>query len=131
MRGSSAAPATKYQLIASTNTNRADYGVALDTAPSFSTVALVLRYSLLDASSGTVLTSNAAMAIVNFSSTTSPFATVIADEDARRRAAEQVADTVINQLAVFFQNRERGITVAPQDPPAVLDQMFQNTPKQF
>jgi hypothetical protein len=79
-----------------------------------------------------VLTSNAAVAIVNYSSTTSPFATVVGDEDAKRRAAEQLADTVVNQLAVFFQNRERGVDVAPQDPPAVFDQMFQNTaPKQL
>lgn len=122
MRGTGPAPAAKYRLLAETTTNRTDYGVALDSAPTFSTVSLVLRYSLLDASSGALVTSNAAVALVNFSSTTSPFSTLIGDENARRRAAEQVADATVTQLALFFSDR----TNAPMTPPAILDQPFIN-----
>jgi LPS-assembly lipoprotein len=122
MRGPGPAPAAKYRLLAETTTNRTDYGVALDSSPTFSTVSLVLRYSLLDASSGALVTSNAAVALVNFSSTTSPFSTLIGDENARRRAAEQVADATVTQLALFFSDR----TNAPMTPPAILDQPFIN-----
>lgn len=128
MRSPSRAPAVKYRLLVSTSSNRADYGVARETAPTFSSVSLVARYSLLDASSGVLLTNNAAIAIVNFSSTTSPFSTLVGDDDARRRAAEQVADTIVNQLALYFQNRQRGETDAPLSPPAILDQPFLSTP---
>jgi LPS-assembly lipoprotein len=128
MRSPSRAPAVKYRLLVSTNSNRADYGVAKETAPTFSSVSLVARYSLLDASSGVLLTNNAAIAIVNFSSTTSPFSTIVGDDDARRRAAEQVADTIVNQLAVYFQNRQRGETEAPLAPPPILEPPFLSTP---
>lgn len=128
MRSPARAPSVKYRLIVSTNSNRADYGVAQETAPTFSSVSLVARYSLLDASSGLLLTNNAAIAIVNFSSTTSPFSTLVGDDDARRRAAEQVADTIVNQLALYFQNRQRGETEAPLAPPPILDQPFLSTP---
>jgi len=128
MRSPNQAPSVKYRLLVSTNSTRADYGVAQETAPTFSSVSLVARYSLLDASSGLLLTNNAAIAIVNFSSTTSPFSTLVGDDDARRRAAEQVADTIVNQLALYFQNRQRGNTEAPMAPPPILDQPFLSTP---
>ncbi len=128
MHASNRNAGVKYRLIADTNSGRTDYGVALETAPSFSTVSLVVRYSLLEAASGTLLTANAAIAIVNFSSTTSPFSTIVGDEDARRRAAEQVADVIVNQLALFFQDRQRGVDTAPQAPPAILEQPFLNNP---
>jgi LPS-assembly lipoprotein len=128
MRSPNRAPAVRYRLLVSPETIRADFGVALEAAPTFSTLTVVARYSLLDASSGLLLTNNAVVAVVNLSSTTSSFSTLVGYEDSQRRAAEQLGDGISNQLALYFQNRQRGATDAPMAPPAILEQPFLSPP---
>ncbi|MGE0154469.1 MAG: LPS assembly lipoprotein LptE [Reyranellaceae bacterium] len=65
-------------------------------------MTLTANYQLVDRTTGGVLTSAAPKAIMRYNVLASPYATLSSAEDARRRAAKQLADDIRARLGVYF-----------------------------
>ncbi len=68
------------------------------------TYHLTARFRLVAARSGDVLKRGVVHSLTNYNVVQSPYATVVADKDAQDRAAEDVAERLRTELAVYFLN---------------------------
>ena len=86
-------------------------GVALerDATVSRFNLTLVAEYALLDTETGDTLTAGSVRAVAAYNVLRSELANVVAERDARDRAARDVADEIKARLAVYF----RGPAAAP------------------
>ncbi|MDA1132740.1 MAG: LPS assembly lipoprotein LptE [Proteobacteria bacterium] len=82
-------------------------GVALErdaTVTRFN-LTLVAAYVLADVASGETLTAGSVRAVAAYNVLRSELANVVAERDARDRAARNVADEINARLAVYFRGR--------------------------
>lgn len=69
---------------------------------------LTARYQLLKAGTGDVLKKGVVHSLTSYNVVQSPYATVVADKDAQDRAAQDVAERLRTELAVYFLNAQKG-----------------------
>ena len=65
-------------------------------------LTITAKYELVDRANGAVLSTATPRAIMRFNVLASPYATLSSAEDARRRAAKQLAEDIRARLAVYF-----------------------------
>jgi LPS-assembly lipoprotein len=63
------------------------------------------RFEVTDIRSGDVIFNGRTQAIAAYNVVQSPFATVSAQNDAQRRAAQEVGEEIVSQLQLFFNRR--------------------------
>lgn len=97
--------ATLYQVNVATNLAVRDVAVQQDTDVTRKNLVLTSRYELVDLETGEGLFSSTAIAIAAYNRVGSEFANIIAERDARERAASQAAGEIRAALAIFFQRR--------------------------
>lgn len=68
---------------------------------------LTARYQLVDITTDKVLTNGVETALSSYNVLTSPYATLAVQQDADRRAAEDIADRVRIDLAVWFAQQAK------------------------
>ncbi len=68
---------------------------------------LTALYILTSQKSGVTVTSGSSSIIVGYNILTQEFATLIAEKDARKRAAKELSTDITNRLAVHFQLNQR------------------------
>jgi LPS-assembly lipoprotein len=68
------------------------------------TYHLTARFQLVAARSGDVLKKGVVRSLTSYNVVQSPYATVVADKDAQDRAAQDVAERLRTELAVYFLN---------------------------
>jgi LPS-assembly lipoprotein len=68
---------------------------------------LTVNYELLDARSGAVVTKGIETGLSAYNVLTSPYATLAVQQDADRRAAEDIADRIRIALAVWFAQQAK------------------------
>ena len=68
---------------------------------------LPVAYELVDAASGAVVAHGAETGLSAYNVLSSPYATLVAQQDAERRAAEDIAERIRIDLAVFFAQKAR------------------------
>lgn len=66
---------------------------------------LYASYSLADVKTGAVIMNNSSQAIASFNILNSEFATLMAENGARNRAVQQLAEDIRLKVAVFLKNR--------------------------
>ena len=81
-------------------------GVALQTDASITryNYALIAHYELTPAGATTPVRTGEVNALSSYNVATSPFATVIAERDASDRAANDIAERLRTELAVYFRD---------------------------
>lgn len=70
-----------------------------------SNLKLTADFVLRDPSSGATLYSGQSRSTASFNLVRSDFANLIAEQDAQRRAAREISDQIMTQLAVYFTRR--------------------------
>lgn len=96
-----------YELKVSLKEEQKEVLVRSDQVATATDMTLSARYELVERASGKVLTSGTPVAIMRFNVLASPYATISSAEDARRRAAKQLAEDIRARLGVYF-NSARG-----------------------
>lgn len=100
-RGEPAQPL--YELKVRVTEEQREVLVRSDQVATATDMTISAHYDLHDRN-GKVLTSGTPRAIMRFNVLASPYATISSAEDARRRAAKQLAEDIRARLGVYFNN---------------------------
>lgn len=76
--------------------------IQLDNTPTRANLALGAVYTLRRRSDGAVMFDSAVRRVVSYNIRSDPFATLITEQDAERRAAKEVARQIRTQLSLYF-----------------------------
>jgi LPS-assembly lipoprotein len=90
-------------------------GVQSQSAPGGLTQTAITRYNdtltaeyeLVDVRTNTVVTKGVETGLTSYNVLTSPYATLVVQQDADRRAAEDIADRIRIDLAVYFAQQAK------------------------
>jgi LPS-assembly lipoprotein len=113
--GQSQAGGARYRLKLTLTTRAEAIGVQSQTTASGVTQTAITRYNdtltvdyeLADARSGAVVTKGVETGLSAYNVLTSPYATLAVQQDADRRAAEDIADRIRIALAVWFAQQAK------------------------
>jgi LPS-assembly lipoprotein len=78
--------------------------IQLDNTPTRANLALGAVFTLTRRSDGAVLYDSAVRRVVSYNIRSDPFATLITEQDAERRAAREVARQIRTILSLYFAN---------------------------
>ncbi|HUJ03520.1 MAG TPA: LPS assembly lipoprotein LptE [Rhizomicrobium sp.] len=89
--------------------NEKSEGIALNTTGSITRYNYTLKahYELIDARKGVAITKGDESTLSAYNVVTSPYATLVAKEDAQKRAATDIAERLRLDLGVYFARRAR------------------------
>jgi len=89
--------------------NEKSEGIALNTTGSVTryNYTLTAHYELMDARKGVMLVQGDESTLSAYNVVTSPYATLIAKQDAQKRAATDIAERLRLDLGVYFARRAR------------------------
>jgi LPS-assembly lipoprotein len=82
-------------------------GAVIQTAITRYNDTLTVEYELLDAATGAVITNGTETGLSAYNVLSSPYATLVAQQNADRRAADDIADRIRIDLAVFFAQKAK------------------------
>lgn len=113
--GQGEAGGARYRLKLTLTTRAEAIGVQSQTTPTGVTQTAITRYNdtltvnyeLSDARSGAVMTKGVETGLSAYNVLTSPYATLAVQQDADRRAAEDIADRIRIALAVWFAQQAK------------------------
>jgi LPS-assembly lipoprotein len=71
---------------------------------------LTARYQLLRTGNTEILKKGIVYSLTSYNVVQSPYATVVAEKDAQDRAAQDIAERLRTELAVYFLNSQKGAT---------------------
>ena len=95
-----------YQVILSTSLSVRNVAIQQDTDVTRKNLVLTSTYRLTDIETGELIFDSKAIAIAAYNRVGSEFANIVAERDARERAANQAAVEIRSALAIFFQRRK-------------------------
>ena len=105
----------KYTLATTLQTVRSDLGVQSTGIGTRGKLDLNASYALIDTKSGARLFQNSAHVAESFDIVANEYASIVAEEDARNRAVEQLRRDMLTRLTLFLQRRvAKGAPPAPQ-----------------
>lgn len=102
-RGEPATP--RYVLSVTTTESRRFTSSRADGTATRADLVIVARYSLRDATSDLVVFTERSEGLATYNLLTARYASVASEDEARRRAAEQIADQIALQVALFLNRR--------------------------
>ncbi len=113
--GQSQAAGARYILRVNLTTKSEAIGVQSQTAPGGVTQTAITRYNdtltaqydLVDPATNNVVTHGVETGLSSYNVLTSPYATLAVQQDADRRAAEDIADRIRIDLAVWFAQQAK------------------------
>jgi LPS-assembly lipoprotein len=90
--------------------NEKSEGIAVNSTGSITryNYTLAAHYELIDARKGVALVQGNESTLSAYNVVTSPYATLVAKQDAQKRAAEDIAQRLRLDLGVYFARRARG-----------------------
>ncbi len=91
--------APRYRLILRLEREKTPLAVQLDDVTTRFDLVIAARFDLVRAADGAVLMRGAARRVASFNVVRAPFATLVAEQDAERRAAEELAREIRTRLA--------------------------------
>lgn len=116
--------AAVYRLTYSNRELRVPRGITIANVASRYEVDLTTNYSLIEIATGKVVTKGAVSINVTYDVLAQPYASLSAQQDGERRAAEQAAERVRVELASYFASpRPTTATLAPPDQSAYSDRL--------
>lgn len=113
--GRSQAPGAAYRLRVYLKQKSEAIGIQSQTAPGGLTQTAITRYNdtltaeyeLIDAATNAVVTKGVETGLTSYNVLSSPYATLVAQRTADRHAAEDIADRIRIDLAVFFAQQAK------------------------
>ncbi|MEO8560245.1 MAG: hypothetical protein ABI439_14335 [Rhodospirillales bacterium] len=81
--------------------------VRSDEIATATNVSSVADYELIDIATKRVLTSGRSISINRVNILRSPYATVVSSEDARQRAAQQIAEDIRTRIGIYFNSARK------------------------
>lgn len=103
-------PAAKdlYSLAVTLTEGRQDLAIRKDETATRANLTVSAQYSLIEIATGKEIFRANSTVTTSFNIVRSDFATVSAENDARRRAAREVSDDIRTRLALFFNRNRSG-----------------------
>jgi LPS-assembly lipoprotein len=95
----------EYQLDITLRQESNALAIQLDNTPTRANLALGAAYTLRRRSDGAVVFDSAVRRVVSYNIRSDPFATLITEQDAERRASKEVARQIRTQLSLYFANQ--------------------------
>jgi LPS-assembly lipoprotein len=92
----------EYQLDITLRQESNSLAIQLDNTPTRANLALGAAYILRRRADGAVVFDSAVRRVVSYNVRSDPFATLITEQDAERRAAKEVARQIRTQLSLYF-----------------------------
>lgn len=93
---------SRYRLGAVTRTTTNALAIQLDNTVTRFNLGLTTRFQLVDKQSGKFVYGSTVTRTASYNVVRQPYAVLVAEEDARRRAAREVSVEIRNLLAVYF-----------------------------
>lgn len=111
--GTMDAKAAQYRLAVTVETNRESIGVQSQKVGTLSQTVitryndrLTVNYTLTDVKTGAVLSKGTELGLSSYNVQSSPYATKVAQEDADKRSADDIADRIRIALAAYFATKQ-------------------------
>ena len=101
---------TRYVLHTTLAVSRQDLGIQSQGLGTRGRVEVAATFALTDAKTGQNLLTSTSHTADSFDIVASGYSTVVAEEDARNRAAEEVRRDMVTKLTLFLQRRAAGPT---------------------
>lgn len=93
----------KFRLVSKVTEKRiVETGIARDATTTREQIRLGINTKLISNSSSKILFDRDFVSYTNYNILSSEYATVVAKEDAMRRAVEQIADDIVTQLSLYL-----------------------------
>ncbi len=101
------APQPVYTLPIRLTESRANLAVRKDASATRANLTITATYELQRISDGVSLTSGSVRSVNSYDIVTSDYATLVAEQDARRRGAKDIADGIVDRMAIFLSDAQR------------------------
>lgn len=95
----------KYYLEVKLNESKQEIGYKKDLSATRTNLIVNAKYILRNIKAGDIILKNDTKTISSYDVVESTYATIIAEKDAREKTMKIIADTIITDLAVFFNNK--------------------------
>ena len=95
----------KYYLEVKLSEGKESLGYRRDMSATRSNLILTVKYDLKDIKGGTSILKSSIEATSSYDIVESLYATIIAEKDARNKGLKIISDKIINEIAVFFNNK--------------------------
>lgn len=94
-----------YRLAVSIDQSRAALAVQFDDSITRYNLTVSANFSLTDLATGETIYHNSVRSTGSYNVVESDFATLVAEQDAQKRAAREISDEITTLLSVFFSRR--------------------------
>lgn len=92
----------QYRLDVSLSESKKDLGIQRDTSVTFARLEVTAQYRIRDVETDQTLFQDSARSLNSYNVVESPYATQVAEQNARERAMEEIAESIRFRLASFF-----------------------------
>lgn len=98
-----------YTLIIRLGVRKQELGIRRDETATRANLIMTVNYVLVEQASGAVIHRGISRAVTSYNILDDEFATLIAEKDARARGAEELADDITTQMALYFNRTKRPV----------------------
>ena len=95
---------TKYYLFVDLVENIEEMGIRKDMSATRANLVINVNYNLKKINDGETILKGSTKAISSYDVVESIYATIIAEKDARIKGLKTISDTIVNELAIYFNN---------------------------
>ena len=88
------------------NENKEGLGYRKDMSATRTNLVINVNYNLKNINDGETILKGSTKAISSYDVVESIYATIIAEKDARIKGLKIISDTIVNELAIYFNNKK-------------------------
>jgi LPS-assembly lipoprotein len=103
-------PVPAFALVVVLSESKANLAVQKDSSATRANLTITANFTLKQIGSGQKLTSGSVRSVNSYDILQSDFATLAAEQDARQRGAIDVADGIVDRLAIFLLRNQSALT---------------------
>ena len=96
---------TKYYLFVDLAENVEETGIRKDMSATRANLRITAKYKLQKIKDGEIILNSSIEALSSYDIVESVYATIIAEKDARNKGLKIINDSIINELAIYFNNK--------------------------
>ncbi len=96
-----------YRLALAVDEQRYARGLSTENVATWYELSLRVSYSLIDIATGRTLTAGVMPISVSYNAASDPYAGIVAQQDGQKRAAQEAAQRIRIELAVYFADRAK------------------------
>ena len=96
---------TKYYLFVDLSENIEETGIRKDMSATRANLKINAEYKLLTVKDAEIILKSSIEALSSYDIVESIYATIIAEKDARNKGLKIISDSIINELAIYFNNK--------------------------